>query len=236
MLHIVGQGCGDAGKLGRGSFEVHGQTGILSRFCRICTKGADGNFVLFEVGEVLQQRSDTAGTEEDEHVIIEGLALGKVVAYGTIHNALGKCQILAGHKFLYIAGVDIAYGHKELFGLVLYHLWQQVVDFTRCPEEHLTLAVLNIFLDIEGYRFGDAEILHILRDNNAHLLAQIEEVVDGMARCENDGRVVEDGYLLRPEFPRRKTFYFDERTEYYLYAVFFLNIEVRRLVRSRLGL
>ena len=56
----------------------------------------------------------------------------------------------------------------------------QTIYLTGIAEEHLALAVLNILLDVERYCLSDAEILHVLRDDNSHLSAQLEEVVYSM--------------------------------------------------------
>ena len=77
--------------------------------------------------------------------------------------------------------VVIAHRHEVFLLLVLHHLRDEVINLTRRTEEHLTLAVLHIFLDIEGDRLRHAEILHILGYRQTQLLGQLEEVVDGVA-------------------------------------------------------
>ena len=56
----------------------------------------------------------------------------------------------------------------------------EAVYLTGIAEEHLTLAVLNVLLDIERYCLGDAEILHVLRDVYSHLGAKLEEMIYGV--------------------------------------------------------
>ena len=56
----------------------------------------------------------------------------------------------------------------------------EAVYLTGVAKEYLTLAVLDILLDVERYCLGDAEILHILRDVYSHLGAKLEEMINSV--------------------------------------------------------
>ena len=131
---------------------------------------------------------------------------------------------------LRLVGVDVGHGDEVFLTFVLDHRGQQVLDFARGAEEHLALAVLHVFLDVEGDRFGDAEILHGLRDGDTQLAAQVEEVVNGVAGGEHNGSVVQDGHLLLSELFSRNALNFDERAEDYLYPILARNIVIWRLI------
>lgn len=57
-----------------------------------------------------------------------------------------------------------------------------------------------------------------------------------MARSEYDGGVVKDVDTLLTKFFSTEGFYLDELLEVNLHAIFARNVEIGRLVRSRLGL
>ena len=76
--------------------------------------------------------------------------------------------------------MHVTHRHKILLGLVLHHRGQQIIDASGSTEEHLTLTVLDILLDIECDGLCHTEILHILRNRHSELLGQSEEMVNGM--------------------------------------------------------
>ena len=71
--------------------------------------------------------------------------------------------------------------------IVLLNERKQVGELARLREEVLALAVLYVFLQVERYLFGHAEILHVGRDVDTEFLAESKEMVDSMARCKDDG-------------------------------------------------
>ena len=107
-----------------------------------------------------------------------------------------ELQFLAFQKIVNLIGMHVTYRHKILFVLVLYHRGQQVIDFTCRTEEYLTLAILYIFLNVQGNGFRDAEVLHVFRDGHTHLLAEMKEMVDGMTRSKYNGCMLKYFYLL----------------------------------------
>ena len=84
-----------------------------------------------------------------------------------------------------------------------------------------------------GDGFGETEVLHVLGDGDAQFVAEVEEVVDGIARVEYDGGVVEYLYLLLAELAGCDSLDFDKWMENQFDAMLLLNLEVRRLLRRR---
>ena len=105
-------------------------------------------------------------------------------------------QLLLVEHLLDVVVVYVAHRHEILFGLVLYHERDEVLDFTSIGEEYLALAILHIFLYVQGYSLEHAEVLHVLGDGDAHLLGQLEIVVYGMARGEDHSCIIEEVYFL----------------------------------------
>ena len=125
--------------------------------------------------------------------------------------------------------VVVVYGaerHEILLGLVLHHCWYERVDLAGCAKEHFALAVLHILLYVECDGFGDAEVLHVLGDCDAHLLGEVEVVVDGVTRCEDYGCEVQQADLLLAEFFGTQSLDLDERAEHEFYAKVLGDIEV----------
>ena len=76
-------------------------------------------------------------------------------------------QHLAKDRIVHVAQRD-----KVALRLVLRHQGNQIVNLTGRPEEDLALAVLDILLNVLRYSLSDAEVLHILRNRDAHLLGK----------------------------------------------------------------
>ena len=110
---------------------------------------------------------------------------------------------------------------------------KQVGELARLREEVLALAVLYVFLQVERYLFGHAEILHVGRDVDTEFLAESEEMVDGMARCEDDGCMTTYRNVLRTEILGSHRFNLDKGTKYQFKIVLFCYFEIWRL--GRLG-
>ena len=108
--------------------------------------------------------------------------------------------------------------HEIALVLVLEDVRKKVLDLACVAEEHLALAVLHVFLDVEGYLLDHAEILHRLGNGDAHLLCQREEVVDGVARGEHHRSVVEKVDLLLAKLLGGYAVDPEERTEHTLHA------------------
>ena len=122
--------------------------------------------------------------------------------------------------------MDRAQRYKIFLGLVLHHCGYERIDLAGCAEEHLALAVLYVFLDVQCYSLGHAEVLHVLGDCDAHLLGEVEIVVDGVARCEDNGCKVQQSNLLLAEFFGTQSLDLDEWAEHKFHAKVLGDIEV----------
>ena len=124
--------------------------------------------------------------------------------------------------------MHITHRHEVTFCLVLHHRGQQVVDAAGSAEEHLALAVLHIFLNIECDGFRHTKVFHVLGNVTAQLLGQRKEMVDGMARGEDNSGVVEDVHLLRTEVTCCQSLNFNKGTEHEFNTETFCNVKIGR--------
>ena len=132
--------------------------------------------------------------------------------------------------------MDLAHRNEILLGLMLHHCGQQIVYLSRSTEEHLALAILYVLLYIERNGLSDTEILHVLGYLHTHFLCQLEEIINGMTRGEDDCRIVEDAYFLLTELLRAQSFNLYERTEYEFHVEVLGYVIIRRFLACRLGL
>ena len=135
-------------------------------------------------------------------------------------------ELLGIEHLGHVVVVYVGEGHEVLLVFVLRHDRNQLGHFPRVAHKDLALAVLDVFLDIAGHGFRNAEVFHVFGKRYAHFLAKREEIVDGVAGIEDDGRVVEDLYLLSAKLLGGKTFYLDEGVEGELDIVLGFNFEV----------
>src|ERR1700694_1495857 len=87
-------------------------------------------------------------------------------------------------------------------------------------EENFALAVKNKFLKIKSHSFGDTEIFCVLGDYHFHLFTHPEEMINGIAACENHSCILLDLYFLFSEFLGGDRFKTDEGLKDQLYIVF----------------
>lgn len=218
FLQIGIQGRGNAGVLLGGSLELEFQARFFDSLGCGGTKRSDGNFVFLDVRDVLDERIQPAGTEKDDHVVVERLVGREGIRNGAIHDSFLVDNLLAFQNISKFVVVDVAQGNEVFVVLVLDNLGNDVVDLSCGAKEHLALAVLDVLLDIESNGFCDAEIFHVIRYVDAQLLAKLEEIVDGMTRSEHDSCIIQNGDVLLTEFLGRQSLNFNERMEIYLDA------------------
>lgn len=113
----------------------------------------------------------------------------------------------------------VALGYEELLVFVFEHEGKQVVNLACIAVEDFALAVLDVALDIKRYGLCNTEILHVFGDIDAHLLAELEEIVDGVAAGEDYSCMVEDVYTLSTKLTWGKTLNFDKGSENDFYFV-----------------
>ena len=112
----------------------------------------------------------------------------------------------------------------------------KAIYLTGIAEEHLALTVLDVLLDVERYGLGNAEILHVLRDINPHLSAQLEEMINRMTGCEYYSGVIKYIDMLLSELLCGERLNTDKRFEHELYAIFISQIKIGRFACCRLRL
>ena len=145
-------------------------------------------------------------------------------------------QFLRVEQFGDIVVVVVAHRHEIFLLLVLGHCGQKVFHLARCTKEHLAFAILHVFLDVERNGLGYAKILQRLGNGYAQLFGQLEKVVDGVARCKHDSRVIGNTYLLLAKLFGRDAFHLNKGAEHQINAILSLYIEVGRLITRRFGL
>lgn len=218
FLQIGIQGGGDAGVLLGGGLEFEFQSRFLDSLGCGGTKRSDGYFVFLDVRDVFDERVQPTGTEKNDHVVVERLVRGEGIGYGSIHDSFLVDNLFAFQNLSKFVVVDVAQGYEIFIVLVLDDLGNDVIDLSCGTKEHFTLAILDVFLDIECNGFSNAEIFHVIRNVDAQLFAKLEEIVDGMTRSEHHSSIIQNGYVLLTEFLGRQSLNFNERMEIYLDA------------------
>jgi hypothetical protein len=165
--------CGDhRGILLCAGHERDGQSGLLNGLARSGTEGAELERAVLDVGERLCEIVHTSRCGEDQHVTIEILHLfrSEVVAQRAIHHTLSMVESLGVELVLDIVVMYTAQWHEISLLLVLHHHGDEVIDLSGVSKEYLSLAILYVFLDIEGNGLGDAEIFHVFRNGKTKLV------------------------------------------------------------------
>ena len=168
------------GDSGNGSLDIKTQTCIADSLCGGAAETADDLLALNKVRSVLLERFDSCRAEEYQHIVIIKFTCCELVAYGTVHYSLGMGNLIGIKKFLEFTGMNVGHRYEITLCLMLEDRSHEAVYLTGIAEEHLTLAVLDILLDVERHGLGDAEILHVLRDVYSHLGAKLEEMVNSV--------------------------------------------------------
>ncbi len=90
---------------------------------------------------------------------------------------------------------DIGAWEEVLLILMLFQNFKQVLcGFQTCKD--LSLADHDVFLKIVGSLLGNTKIFHLRRHLDFQFLADMKEMIDGITAGEDDGRMIEDLYLL----------------------------------------
>jgi hypothetical protein len=97
--------------------------------------------------------------------------------------------------------------------------------------EDFSLAVLHVFLEVIGCGFRDAEIFHGIGHLDTHLFTDSEEMVNGVAGSENNGRIIKDVDPVFPELFRWNSLYIDKFPENNVNIELFYQIIVRRFFK-----
>lgn len=93
-------------------------------------------------------------------------------------------------------------------------------------DKHLTLPVLDKFLKVVGYRLGGAEVLHVLRDFDAHFFTEAEKMVNAVFAGHHDGLEFIRSDAVLTEFLFRDGFNMIKGAPVNLDPVFFFDVVV----------
>ena len=119
---------------------------------------------------------------------------------------------------------------------MLYHCRNEVVNLSCGTKENLALAIGSVLLNVEGDGLCDAEILGSFRHSDSHIFGELEEMVDGMARGEDNSCIIRYVHLLLTKLLCGDSFYLYERTEYQLYVKLLGYLVVWRISACWFGL
>ena len=93
------------------------------------------------------------------------------------------------------------------------------------------LANWVLLLEIDGNQFGGAEVFQGLGNLETKFLGEFEISIYGVARRENDGRIIGEVDPLVTEFPGGQCFYAEERSE----SEFCFKLALKGLLSGHLG-
>lgn len=231
LLKEVFEGGSHGRSFHRRSFKVKTQSGITHGLSGSGTEATDTDILLLEAGEVLQQGVDSGRTEEEEHVIVKLLIRSEIIRNSAIHHGLRVVDTVLiedARILLMHVGDDV----EETFLLMLHEEREKAVELACLAVENLAFAIYDVFLQIEGYGLGGAEVFHCVGHVDSHLFAETEKIVSSRLGREDDRREVGQIDTLLAEIARAQAFNFDKRTKNDIDAVLARHVEVWGFVGS----
>ena len=103
----------------------------------------------------------------------------------------------------------------------------EAIHLSGIAKEHLTLTVLDIFLDIKRNCLGNAEIFHVLWYGYTQLSAKLEEMIYRVTRGKHYSGMVKNIDMLLPELLGAERLYANERLENKLNAILLSQVKIR---------
>lgn len=217
------------------SVDIQREPGFLDGFGGGGAKCRETRFVLLELGEVLEQRSDSGRAEENEDIVIDIGKVAQVTANRAVNNGFGVIDLVLVEDLGNIFLVNVGAGIKEFIFLVLADDLDQVVERGFAVED-FAFAVLNVFLQVISGGFGYAEIFHRIRNGETHFLADAEEMVNRITAGKDHSGKIADVHALLAEFLCGNAFHMNELTEIDLEIVLLRQLRIRILIRFRFRL
>jgi len=215
--------------------DIEAEAGFFYCFGGGRTECGDACFILLELWKVFEQRCDAGRREENENIVIHIGKIAQVAAYGAIEYRFGVIDLVLVENFRNIFLVYVGARVQEFIFFMLADNFDKIAEGGFAVED-LALTVLHVFLKIIRGGFGDAEILHRIRNSYAHFRTDAEEVINGIAAGKNYRIVFADVHALLAEILGRNSFYMDELTEVNLKTVLLREVRVRRFIRLRFWL
>ena len=168
----------DAGVLGRRCLDINTESCIAQRLRRALSETGEYALALLEVGIVVAEDVDPCRCKEHIHVEVLLLRFGEIVFDGAVEYARNDGDTVACKHLDDVIVVNVGHDHEELVvGPALHHR-DEFLHLVVGSEEDLALAVLDIFLQVVGHGLGDAIVVLRVGDVDAHLLAEVEEMVN----------------------------------------------------------
>lgn len=226
FANVVAQALGNRTR----DFEVDREACFLNGFGRGIAKAGEANVVLGKIGEIAEEGLYTHGGEQNEEVkslVIVGI---KLRLHRAKHGTLRVVEFLGIQERGDLVRATLGERNEKFLVLVLRHGRDEFGPAIGSAEEDLALAIVHILLNVENHLLGNSEILHLFRKGDAQFLAECKEVIDGMARIEHDGRVVEHIDFLSAKLASLNAFYFDKGTKGEFYAQLMSQVMIRGLL------
>ena len=205
-------GLGHRRRLGRRGVGTHLQSGVERRAQRTLAEDGDGGQLLG--AEFLDERLDVRRRVECQQTDLRRVELAQGRSLRTGQNDRVERQLELGQRLGQFGLVGLAQREQELLFLVLDDELDERGERT-VAERDFPLAVDDVFLQIERHGLRLADVFHGFGHGDTGLFADVEEAVDGGARGEDDGRMVENLDTLAAELLQRdaddadKRFVFD---------------------------
>ena len=198
-------------------------------FCSLggdIAKDSDARIVLLEIREVFKQGLNTLGGKEDQHVIKDVPEIRQVAGNRLVHHRRFEVDFLLLEVIddIFLAQVRAWY-EKSCGGLMFLQGAREILDGP-LPNKNLTLTVLDKLLKVVGHGLGGTEILHVLGDLDAHLLAEAEEMINAVFAGHHHGLELIRADAVFAKFLFRDRLDMIERPPVYLDSIFLLNIIV----------
>lgn len=223
----------------RGRFRGRGvdryrQPGVNSRVSGPVAESGDKRKVLCP--EARNERVDIGLAEESRKVVTVYIGVVEVVVDGTGKYYLMEVEAKFLHRLRNLGFMRFGENEELLLCFILDYKVHEPLEGT-VGERNFAFPVNDIFLQIERYRFGIADIFHHFGDCDARFRAYAEKMVDTRAARENYTRMLQDIYPLSQKFFEANAFDTYQRHIIDLDAEFSMNVVVRRFFHQlRFGL
>jgi len=207
-----------------GRLDIQGETRFFNGPGSVVAERANLGAVLLELRVVVKETSHTAGSKETNDIVFTLIKdFPDVVADRPVHEGGDKSAIVRLEPVDdLIVLLVLRTGIKELLVfLVLVDDIEHALVQPVSAIEYLTFAIKDKFLEVQGDRLGDTEILRVLGNADLHLLADAEEVIDRIPAREDNGGELGNVDFLFAEILTRNRFKTNERIKRQLHVVLF---------------
>ena len=202
------------------------QTGIFDGLMGCWPESSDSSLSLDKIREVLHQGLYAGWTEENQKIIVGDVDVGKIAGKRPVNNGFLILNLVVFQHFRNLLLVYVRAGEQKLFSFMFFNQLNEI-GITFLTMKDFTFSELNIFLQVIGSGFRDAEVLHGLRDLYPHLFAHSEIVVNCISRSEDDSRIVKNVYFILAKVFCRYPVNLEKFAESYVDIEFSCNLTIR---------